>query len=117
MLAEDTDEVWDMAACAAFKDAFDRRYQEAAALEEEGGLTAERTREIQRELEHNITELEPSQVWHTCCWAVLRPIRHVRLSAAARRNVIVVRACALTRLAAHRFRGRSSRTSQQRGSR
>ena len=84
-----------MAACAAFKDAFDRRYQEAAALEEEGGLTAERTREIQRELEHNITELEPSQVWHTCCWAVLRPTApsaHVRLSAAARRNVTVVRA-------------------------
>ena len=61
-LEEGMDEVWDMAACCAFKDAFDKRLAEASAAEEEGGLTAERAREIQRELEHNIVELEPADV-------------------------------------------------------
>ena len=58
-LKEDTDEVWDLAACAAFKEAFDKRLQEASEAEEEGGLTAERTREIQRQLEQSIDEIEP----------------------------------------------------------
>merc|ERR1719230_782583 len=48
------EEVWDMAACAAFKDAFDKRLAEASAAEGKEGLTAERAREIQRQLEHNI---------------------------------------------------------------
>jgi len=61
-LTEEQDEVWDMAACAAFKDAFDKRLKEASDAEEEGGLTAERAREIQRQLEHNIVELEPSEL-------------------------------------------------------
>ena len=38
------------------------RLAEASAAEEEGGLTAERAREIQRELEHNIVELEVADV-------------------------------------------------------
>jgi len=59
---EEDDEVWDMAACAAFKEAFDKKMSDAQAEEEEGGLTAERQREIQRNLEHNITELEPSEI-------------------------------------------------------
>ena len=59
MLSEDIDEVWDLAACAAFKDAFDKRLKEASEAEEEGGLTAERAREIQRQLEQSIDEIEP----------------------------------------------------------
>jgi len=54
--------VWDLAACAAFKDAFDKRLAEAAAAEEEGNLTAERARELQRMLEHNITDMDPSDI-------------------------------------------------------
>jgi len=61
-LKEDEDEVWDMAACAAFKDSFDKRLAEAAAAEEEGGLTAERARELQRALEHNITDMDPDDI-------------------------------------------------------
>ena len=61
-LSEDESEVWDMAACAAFKDAFDKRLQEASAAEEEGGLTAERSRELQRMLETSITDMEPSDL-------------------------------------------------------
>jgi hypothetical protein len=61
-LTPEGDEVWDLAACAAFKDAFDRRLAEAAAAEEEGGLTAERSRELQRELEHNITDMDPADL-------------------------------------------------------
>ena len=56
------DEVWDMAACAAFKDAFDKRLAEAAAAEEEGNLTAERARELQRALEHNIHDMDPADI-------------------------------------------------------
>ena len=52
-------EVWDMAACAAFKDAFDKRLKEAQEEEEGGELNAERQREIQRMLEHNITDIDP----------------------------------------------------------
>jgi len=61
-LTEEEDEVWDLAACAAFKDAFDKRLAEAAAAEEEGNLTAERARELQRMLEHNITDMDPSDI-------------------------------------------------------
>ena len=62
LLMEDEEEVWDMAACAAFKDAFDKRLAEASAAEEEAGMTAERARELQRMLEHNITDMEPSDL-------------------------------------------------------
>ena len=62
LLTEEQEEVWDLAACAAFKDAFDKRLAEAAAAEEEGGLTAERARELQRMLEHNITDMEPGDL-------------------------------------------------------
>jgi len=61
-LTTEGEEVWDLAACAAFKDAFDKRLAEAAAAEEEGGLTAERSRELQRELEHNIQELDAADI-------------------------------------------------------
>jgi len=61
-LTAEGEEVWDLAACAAFKDAFDKRLAEAAAAEEEGGLTAERSRELQRELEHNIQELDAADI-------------------------------------------------------
>ena len=61
-VTEEEDEVWDIAACAAFKDAFDRRLAEAASEEEEGGLTAERSRELQRMLEHNIQDIEASDL-------------------------------------------------------
>ena len=61
-LTEARDEVWDMAACAAFKDAFDKRLKEASEAEGEEGVTAERAREIQRELEHNIVALEPEAI-------------------------------------------------------
>jgi len=61
-LTQAEDEVWDLAACAAFKDAFDKRLAEAAAAEEEGNLTAERARELQRMLEHNITDMDPSDI-------------------------------------------------------
>jgi len=61
-LTPEGDEVWDMAACAAFKDAFDKRLAEAAAAEEEGGLTAERSRELQRTLEHNIVDMDPADL-------------------------------------------------------
>ena len=59
IFTEEQDEVWDLAACATFKDAFDKRLAEASAAEEEGSLTAERSREIQRQLEQSIDELEP----------------------------------------------------------
>ena len=55
-------QVWDLAACAAFKDAFDKRLAEAAAAEEEGNLTAERARELQRALEHNIHDMDPADI-------------------------------------------------------
>jgi len=61
-LSAEGDEVWDMAACAAFKDAFDKRLAEAAAAEEEGGLTAERSRELQRMLEHSIHDIDPADL-------------------------------------------------------
>jgi len=61
-LEQTEDEVWDMAACGAFKDAFDKRLAEAAAAEEEGGLTAERARELQRMLEHNINDMDPADL-------------------------------------------------------
>jgi len=61
-LTEEEDEVWDMAACAAFKDAFDKRLAEASAAEEEGDLTAERSRELQRMLETSITDMEPADL-------------------------------------------------------
>ena len=61
-LLEEEGEVWDMAACAAFKDAFDKRLAEAQAAEEEGGLTAERARELQRMLETSITDMEPADI-------------------------------------------------------
>ena len=48
-------QVWELAACAAFKDAFDKRLAEASQEEEESGLTAERKREIERNLEHNVS--------------------------------------------------------------
>jgi len=57
-LTEDADEVWDLATCAAFKVAFDARIADKHALEEEGGLTAERKREIERELEHDIEAID-----------------------------------------------------------
>jgi len=62
ILKADDAEVWDLAACAAFKDAFDKRLAEAAAAEEEGGLTAERARELQRALEHNIQEVDQADI-------------------------------------------------------
>jgi len=61
-LTEEEDEVWDMAALSAFKDAFDKRLAEASAAEEEGGLTAERSRELQRMLETSITDMEPADL-------------------------------------------------------
>ena len=61
-LTEDSPEAWDIAACAAFKDAFDKRLQEASREEEEGGLTAERQREIQRALEHDIRDMDPGDL-------------------------------------------------------
>ena len=62
VLTEDHDEAWDIAACAAFKDAFEKRVADAAKAEDEEGLTAERQREIMRELEHNITDMDPEDL-------------------------------------------------------
>jgi hypothetical protein len=61
-LTAEGQEVWEIACLAAFKDAFDKRLAEAAAQEEEGGLTAERQRELARTLEHNIQEIDPADI-------------------------------------------------------
>jgi len=61
-MTPEMEETWDFAACAAFKDAFEKRLAEAAKAEEEAGLTAERQREIARELEHNIRDMDPEDL-------------------------------------------------------
>jgi len=59
---ESNEEVWDLAAWAAFKEAFDTRLKNAQAEEAEGDLNAERIREIQRMLEQSIEELDPNDL-------------------------------------------------------